>query len=356
MWQAINPNTYVTRQPATDSTVTTAAGTEENVQTSLTPFWKNPSDFFDSEEVRRTETFGHAYPETQAWNFPSAQAYQSSVRAAFRQLYGGSSLGFILANSQRGRLSDQAQIQPPPARSASILESPLRALTSISASVASAVKPKQAGDQKPLKGDEAPHDASEPSEEPSQDDQKPKGQSKDDQKPRDENDGNRNPPDENKKTGEASDQPPKDDQKAERNIQDIAPHGKYLEWIVNLKVQKHALGGTFLVHVFLGDFPRDDPTAWLSAPNKVGALTVLGDSPDTGCLKCEADRVAHLQITGQVPLTLGLVERYLAHQIDDLTPEKVVPYLQTNLHWRVTLVNGIPDRSFLHLNDLTPTF
>ena len=119
----------------------------------------------------------------------------------------------------------------------------------------------------------------------------------------------------------------------------MAHDGKYLEWITNLKVQKHALDGTFFVHVFLGDFNRENPLAWRSDPNLVGTFSVLGELVGTGCKKCKKDREDQLQITGQVPLTLALAERYLAGQIDNLTPEKVVPYLQENLHWRVAAVS-----------------
>lgn len=111
-----------------------------------------------------------------------------------------------------------------------------------------------------------------------------------------------------------------------------------MEWITNLKAQKHGLGGVFYVHVFLGEFEIDNPSSWRSAPNAVGKFTVLGDTSDTVCKKCKTDQDNRLQITGQVPLTLALVERYLSHDLENLTPEKVVPYLQKNLHWRVTLV------------------
>lgn len=122
----------------------------------------------------------------------------------------------------------------------------------------------------------------------------------------------------------------------------MAPDGKYFDWITNLKVQKHALDGTFFVHVFLGEFNRDDPLSWRSDPNLVGTFSIFGDTVGTGCKKCKRDRENQLQITGQVPLTLALAERYLAGEIENLTPEKVVPYLQTHLHWRVATVSTYP--------------
>ena len=93
------------------------------------------------------------------------------------------------------------------------------------------------------------------------------------------------------------------------------------------------------MHVFLGDFDRDDPTSWRTTENKVGSFNVLGDSADSGCGKCKNDQSRQLQVTGQVPLTLALAERYLTGQLANLKPESVIPYLQTHLHWRVTLVS-----------------
>jgi hypothetical protein len=180
MWQVINPNTYVTSQEASNETVTTAAGTIENATTPLTPFWKNSNEFYTSLDVRGTERFGNAYPETQSWTFPSTRDYQASVRTAFRGLYGGSNLAFILANSQRGRLSTGAQIQPVRAETqtareqpqtskagpdtskpetespkanpgGSILKGPMQKAASISASVVSSVRHGLGSEQIPLR-------------------------------------------------------------------------------------------------------------------------------------------------------------------------------------------------------------
>lgn len=137
----------------------------------------------------------------------------------------------------------------------------------------------------------------------------------------------------------------------DRDITDLSINGKYLEWITNFKVEKHALGGTFTVHVFLGDFDAANPSSWRSTPNKVGSFNVLGDTEETGCVKCKKDQARQLQVTGQVPLTLALAERYLAGQLANLQPESVIPYLQTNLHWRITLVSPPPpppNKSMIH--------
>ncbi len=71
----------------------------------------------------------------------------------------------------------------------------------------------------------------------------------------------------------------------------------------------------------------------------MGTFTVLRDSPDTGCEKCERDQMNSLQVTGTIPLTIALLERYLARDIAGLTPDVVIPYLQKNLHWKVIVVS-----------------
>jgi tyrosinase len=127
--------------------------------------------------------------------------------------------------------------------------------------------------------------------------------------------------------------------KVERQVEDLAPNNKYLEWITNLKAKKHALGATFSVHVFLGPITQENPILWYTEENRVGAFAVLGQPLDTGCEKCQVDQANNMQVTAQIPLTVALVERYLANRIAGLTPDVVIPYLQENLHWRVTMVS-----------------
>jgi tyrosinase len=127
--------------------------------------------------------------------------------------------------------------------------------------------------------------------------------------------------------------------KVERQVEDLAPDNKYLEWITNLKAKKHTLGASFNVHVFLGPITEENPVLWHTEENHVGAFAVLGQPADTGCEKCQSDQTNDVQVTAQIPLTVALAERYLANKIDGLTPEVVRPYLQENLHWRVTRVS-----------------
>lgn len=128
-------------------------------------------------------------------------------------------------------------------------------------------------------------------------------------------------------------------------LRKLAAERKYLEWITNIKAEKHALGGTYSVHIFLGQLDEENVALWPAAPSHVGTFAPLGQSTTTGCGKCQEDQRDHTQVTSQIKLTIALVERYLAGIIPDLTVESVVPYLTKNLHWRVakvTTTNPLP--------------
>ncbi|KAL9095880.1 MAG: hypothetical protein Q9165_001877 [Trypethelium subeluteriae] len=126
----------------------------------------------------------------------------------------------------------------------------------------------------------------------------------------------------------------------DRDLKKLVIDNKYLEWLVNIKAEKHANNGDFVVHVFLGGPQDDNPALYVLDHNHVAAFSALGQDSETGCEKCKVDQAERLQVTGQIPLTLALVERYQAGLVDGLTPEVVEPYLAQNLHWRVVTGNA----------------
>ena len=129
-------------------------------------------------------------------------------------------------------------------------------------------------------------------------------------------------------------------------LRGLAPDNKYLEWLTNIRAQKHTLEGDYSVHIFLGP-PDDEPNVafWPVAPTHVGTFSPFGQPRDTSCAKCQQEQTAHTLITSQIPLTLALVERYLAGIIPDLTEASVIPYLKKELHWRVALVGFPPPQT-----------
>ena len=122
-------------------------------------------------------------------------------------------------------------------------------------------------------------------------------------------------------------------------LRDLAPNNKYLEWMTNIKAEKHTLDGAYSVHIFLGP-PDDEPNSalWPFSPAHVGTFAPLGQPTSTGCSKCQDDQRDHTEVTGQIPLTIALVERYLAGIISGLEANDVVGYLTEKLHWRVVKV------------------
>lgn len=121
-------------------------------------------------------------------------------------------------------------------------------------------------------------------------------------------------------------------------LRNLTKDNKYLEWLVNIRAEKHTLDGNYTVHVFLGPPTEENAALWPLAPNHVGTFAPLGQPIDTGCEKCQQDQRDSLKVTSQIPLTIALIERYLAGIIEDLSEEAVTPYLTENLHWRVVQV------------------
>ncbi|USW56418.1 Putative tyrosinase copper-binding domain, di-copper centre-containing domain superfamily, tyosinase [Septoria linicola] len=138
---------------------------------------------------------------------------------------------------------------------------------------------------------------------------------------------------------------------------------KFLDWIVNVKGEKHALDGKYAVYLFLGPVQEDDVELWPISPHFVGLFAPFGQSATTGCGKCQQAQREQVEVTGQIPLTVALTERYIAQLIPDLSVNTIVPYLQKNLHWRVAVDHqALDDRSqvpgltvFVVSNEVTAT-
>lgn len=102
------------------------------------------------------------------------------------------------------------------------------------------------------------------------------------------------------------------------------------EWLVNLKSDKHALNGSFFVHIFLGNF-SSDPKKWSLDPNLVGTWAVLDKLNTAG--------LPNKPISGTIPLTGRLSKLVLANKLQSLDTDVVPRYLDANLKYRVTLLD-----------------
>ncbi|MCJ1392937.1 hypothetical protein MMC18_005809 [Xylographa bjoerkii] len=296
MWQAINPNSYVVPKSDQAGTYTEPSNFTEDINTPLKPFYQNADkEFWTSANVVKTGTFQYAYPETQEWSFPNNQAYQSSVRTAINALYGGSAPSTVFATHEAAL---------PPTR---------HQLAAVS------VKHQVVSPKTVTKDQETNIPTTKVKLTPKQDSKRELFKSRREKAPL-------------QKSLQLASTVPED-------LTYLAIDGKYTEWIVNVRTEKHILGQTYSVHVFLGDF-NEDPLTWPFEHNLVGTDTILGRASNTGCGKCKGDREAGLMVTGIVPLTAALIDDVREGLVNSLNPDDVVPYLTENLHWRVTLADG----------------
>lgn len=268
----------------------TRAGTDEGLETPLAPFYKDKGSFWDSSGVRDTTDFGYAYPETKSWSFTHPDDYRKDIEQKLRALYPSGSLATMIMASKAGDEQPEATLRRRAKKLARVhaVENPSTAITALS--LAQAVSPTT---ESRLATALPPLDVPNV--------QLPNG----------------------------------------RSLAHLAKGDTYLEWLINIKAVKHTLGGEFLVHVFLGRVPPEESTIlYAVSPYHVGTFSPLGQSEDTACGKCQRDQAAGTEITGQIPLTIALAERYFAGELDSLLEEDVIKYLQTNLHWEVVDKEG----------------
>ncbi|KAK1700074.1 hypothetical protein BDP55DRAFT_645836 [Colletotrichum godetiae] len=126
-----------------------------------------------------------------------------------------------------------------------------------------------------------------------------------------------------------------------RDVSSLMVKGRYLEWLVNIRADKTELSGNYIVNVFLGDpSSKTPPLLYMRGHAHVGSFATFGQDEHSPCENCKKGRSEKQRITGQIPLTIALVERYLAGQVDSLKPQHVVQYLKDNLRWKITLPTG----------------
>lgn len=87
MWQAVNPNLYITPQLEPSGSYFLAANTLDTASTQLKPFAPTgDSPFFTSTSARNIGTFGYTYPEINDWSQTPAQL-KANVSAAINRMY-----------------------------------------------------------------------------------------------------------------------------------------------------------------------------------------------------------------------------------------------------------------------------
>lgn len=280
IWQALHeddndPSTFVTLQKSGWGDFTTPKNGPESEDTKLYPFRPTIDSWYDSTMVKKTEDFGYTYPETNGLSYPTTPTQKKQLYNVIKDAYDFPAK-LIQESKQHIR------------NAGANLLGQAQILKDIKTNKLAATVKQQESLVAQLPTDNSLLEASLEHSKPV--------------------------------------------------LRDLAPQNKYLEWITNIKAEKHEFGGAYTVHIFLGSPDEQQVALWPASPTHVGTFAPLGQPSTTGCARCQVDRTAHAEVTGQVPLTLALMERYLAGLIGDLTPASVVPYLTRNLHWRVAKV------------------
>ncbi|KAK2059846.1 Di-copper centre-containing protein [Colletotrichum caudatum] len=104
----------------------------------------------------------------------------------------------------------------------------------------------------------------------------------------------------------------------------------YTEWVANIHVKNGAPNGSFVIHCFLDDAPKDT-SSWTAAPNFVGSMPVFAMKN----MKSDS------YVSGTVPLTSALMHLVLAGVIHGLDSEDTGPYLEEHLRVRVLGEDGV---------------
>ncbi|KAI1800384.1 Di-copper centre-containing protein [Daldinia bambusicola] len=138
------------------------------------------------------------------------------------------------------------------------------------------------------------------------------------------------------------------------------------DYVVNVIYEKFELDGhPFIIHIFVGKVPDEVP--YKTGHTQVGQVVNFSAQPGSlsdsgaGCGNCRRQQADHVESTGRVALTNALITRWknkIQHENSDGGPsvlgsmnrEDVVPFLKSNLHWRVTSRGMVVDSASLKVS------
>ncbi|PIA95850.1 Tyrosinase [Cercospora beticola] len=113
--------------------------------------------------------------------------------------------------------------------------------------------------------------------------------------------------------------------------------GRQRHYAASLLSDKHALNGSYAIHVFVGAFDDSDPGSWPTSPNLAGTHATFGS------LRANGDVARKSLVTGgTIPLTNILVQKVSSGDLFSLEEDNVVRYLEESLQWRVATLDGEP--------------
>ena len=106
----------------------------------------------------------------------------------------------------------------------------------------------------------------------------------------------------------------------------VANNGSLYQYVANIQTPRYDLNGSYYVFLFLGQPSSENPETWLYDSNLVGPMGVLAQDGKVGM---------NVSVTGSIPLTSSLTDKYYAGELTDLSQETVGPYLKEQLSWRI---------------------
>lgn len=116
-----------------------------------------------------------------------------------------------------------------------------------------------------------------------------------------------------------------------------ATNGSTYQYIANIATTRFKLDGTYTVFMFFGDPDAENPATWSTSSNMVGSYGVFSSPGMKG---------SDLITTSTVPLTDALSNavakktQLVGPVLTALNQALVVPFLQNNLHWRISTSDG----------------
>lgn len=107
--------------------------------------------------------------------------------------------------------------------------------------------------------------------------------------------------------------------------------GELYDYQANLVVERMGLNSSFTIYLFLGETIDESPASWAFDASLVGSQGVTVPS---------RNHAGHtVTMSGNIPLTVALTTAVSNGTLADLTQASVVPYLTTNLQWRIATVS-----------------
>ncbi|KAK4575114.1 hypothetical protein LTR86_000966 [Recurvomyces mirabilis] len=111
----------------------------------------------------------------------------------------------------------------------------------------------------------------------------------------------------------------------------VAANGSLFQYVANIKTPRYALNGSYQIYLFNGSPSSEEPITWIHDEKLIGPMGVLS----------QANKTDHdLTAAGSIPLTRTLTSVVRQGLLSALTEALVVPYLKSNLMWRVAGPNG----------------